>query len=133
MNHLHEKDIPIIKNAMKIFKDRLLQYSDKNCLNLSYANRRRLEISRAIVSKPKLLLLDEPTAGMNPNETFELQSIIAKLRNTGITIIIIEHKLYFLEDLVDRAIVIAEGRIIAEGQIEKIRKKDEVIKAYMGL
>jgi branched-chain amino acid transport system ATP-binding protein len=118
--------------ALSHFGERLSEYVDDPCSALSYANRRRLEVARSLTPVPKLVLLDEPTAGMNPYETFELNSLIVRLRRQGISFLIIEHKLFFLEDLADRIIVLAKGRKIAEGRVEEIRNDSEVIRTYLG-
>jgi len=121
-----------IAATLKIFDKNLKDSYDFNCLSLSYANRRRLEFARALVSHPKLIFLDEPTAGMNPKETLELQSIISKLRKQGLSFVIIEHKLFFLEDLVNRIIVLNEGKKIAEDSVESIRINKDVLQVYFG-
>jgi branched-chain amino acid transport system permease protein len=100
--------------------------------SLSYANRRRVEIARALASDPKLLLLDEPTAGMNPAETLELAEQIKGLNRLGLTIVLIEHKLAVVVNLADRVIVLDHGEKIAEGSPAEIRRDEEVIRAYLG-
>jgi branched-chain amino acid transport system ATP-binding protein len=114
------------------FGDRLLPRIDQPAYSLSYANRRRVEIARALALKPRLLLLDEPTAGMNPNETAEMQALIAELKAEGLTILLIEHKLDMVMRLSDRIIVMDEGRKIAEGAGEEVRNDSRVIEAYLG-
>jgi ABC-type branched-subunit amino acid transport system ATPase component len=120
------------ESALKNFGQRLLPRKLDHCSSLSFANHRRLEIARALVKDPLLLLLDEPTAGMNPKETYEFQEIIYRMKKRGISILIIEHKLYFLEDLADRIIVLAQGNKIAEGTPPEIRENVLVKKVYWG-
>src|ERR1043166_3548908 len=99
---------------------------------LSYANRRRLEIARALVSEPTLLLLDEPTAGMNPTETLELTDQIRSLREAGITILLIEHKLGVVNEIADHVVVLDHGEKIAEGAPAEVHRNEEVLRAYLG-
>jgi branched-chain amino acid transport system permease protein len=99
---------------------------------LSYANRRRLEIARALVSEPLLLLLDEPTAGMNPTETLELTDQIRSLRERGVTILLIEHKLSVVNEIADTVVVLDHGEKIAEGTPAEIHSNREVLRAYLG-
>jgi len=100
--------------------------------NLSYGDQRRLEIARALATEPKLILLDEPAAGMNPKETANLMELIKRIRDTGITVIIIEHDMKVVMEISDRIIVLDYGKKIAEGKAEEIRKDPKVIQAYLG-
>jgi branched-chain amino acid transport system permease protein len=99
---------------------------------LGYANRRRVEIARALASRPKILLLDEPTAGMNPAETLELAEQIKSLHRLGLTILLIEHKLDVVTRLADKVVVLDHGQKIAEGTADEVRRDEQVLRAYLG-
>jgi branched-chain amino acid transport system permease protein len=120
------------REILSLFGNRLLPRADHLAASLSYANRRRAEIARALASQPKLLLLDEPTAGMNPAETLELADQIQSLNRHGLTILLIEHKLDVVAMLADQVVVLDHGEKIAEGPPEVVRRDDEVIRAYLG-
>ncbi len=120
------------REILSLFGNRLLPRADHLAGSLSYANRRRTEIARALATQPKLLLLDEPTAGMNPAETLELADQIQSLNHNGLTILLIEHKLDVVAMLADQVIVLDHGEKIAEGPPEAVRRDEEVIRAYLG-
>ena len=115
-----------------IFGNRLLPRLQHLARTLSYANRRRLEIARALVTEPTILLLDEPTAGMNPTETLELTDQIRGLRDRGVTIVLIEHKLNVVNEIADKVIVLDHGDKIAEGTPAEVHSNKEVLRAYLG-
>ncbi len=124
----------IAEETLGFFGTRLVGFRlDQQALALSYANRRRLEMARAMASSPRLLLLDEPTAGMNPRETAEITELIGKMRDEkGFTILLIEHDMRVVRGVSDRVVVIDYGKKIAEGRYEDVARNEEVIEAYLG-
>ncbi|XPV70601.1 MAG: ABC transporter ATP-binding protein [Halarcobacter sp.] len=109
------------------------KFADELATSLSYGQQRKVEIARALATSPKLLLLDEPAAGMNPNETKELAHLLFDIRDKyNVTILLIEHDMKFVNHLCDRVMVLDYGKTIFEGKIEDAIKDEEVIKAYLG-
>ncbi len=117
---------------LSLFGERLTPRLEQAAYRLSYANRRRVEIARALALQPRLLLLDEPTAGMNPTETAEMLEFIRLLKQRGLAILLIEHKLSLVMQLSNYVIVMDNGQKIAEGPPETIRNNERVIEAYLG-
>ena len=121
-----------VDNIIAMFGNRLTPRLRQTVSGLSYANRRRVEIARALASRPRILLLDEPTAGMNPAETLELAEQIKSLHDLGLTILIIEHKLDVVTKLASNVIVLDHGDKIAEGTPDQVRRDEQVLTAYLG-
>lgn len=124
----------LAQEKLAFFGERLVGYRHQQpAYSLSYANRRRLEIARAMMTEPQLLLLDEPAAGMNPNETLEVTELIGKLRNElDLTIILIEHDMSVVGGISDRVIALNHGEKIAEGTFDSVATDPLVIEAYLG-
>ncbi len=124
----------LAEEKLSFFGQRLVGYRwDQPAYSLSYANRRRLEIARAMATEARLLLLDEPAAGMNPAETHEMTELIGKLREEGYTILVIEHDMHVVEGISDRVVALDHGEKIAEGTFDAVATDPRVIEAYLGL
>jgi ABC-type branched-subunit amino acid transport system ATPase component len=122
------------EERLGFFGQRLMGYRwNQPAYSLSYANRRRLEIARATATRPRILLLDEPAAGMNPVETHEITELIGQLRTEGgYTILVIEHDMHVVEGISDRVIALDHGEKIAEGTFEQVATDPRVVEAYLG-
>jgi branched-chain amino acid transport system ATP-binding protein len=123
-----------VEKVLELFGDRLAPRRDHPAFSLSYANRRRLEIARALVAGPRYLLLDEPAAGMNPSETIEIGNLLKDLRQLqpSLGILLIEHKLSLVRELADRVIVLNQGEILIEDSPARALDHPEVVEAYLG-
>jgi len=130
-----EKEIEALaEQRLAFFGERLMGYRwDQPAYSLSYANRRRLEIARATATNARLLLLDEPAAGMNPVETHEITQLIGELRSKGgYTILVIEHDMHVVEGISDRVIALDHGIKISEGTFDHVATDPRVVEAYLG-
>ena len=134
MRHEEAEIERLAEERLSFFGQRLMGYRwDQPAYSLSYANRRRLEIARATAAKPRLLLLDEPAAGMNPVETHEMTELIGRLREeAGYTILVIEHDMHVVEGISDRVVALDHGVKIAEGTFEQVATDPRVVEAYLG-
>lgn len=130
----YKSEASIYENAMELLdKFNLLDKKNELAKNLPYGEQRKLEIARALASKPKLLLLDEPAAGMNPVETRELRELINWIRDVyNLTIILIEHDMSLVMNICDEILVFDYGSLVAKGTPKEIRNNERVIKAYLG-
>jgi ABC-type branched-subunit amino acid transport system ATPase component len=124
----------LAEEVLSFFGQRLMGYRwDQPAYVLSYANRRRLEIARALATRPRLLLLDEPAAGMNPNETHEVTELIGRLRSElGLAVLVIEHDMHVVQGISDRVIALDHGVKIAEGSFGTVATHPAVVEAYLG-
>ena len=124
----------LAEEQLSFFGERLKGYRwDQPAYSLSYANRRRLEIARAMATRPRILLLDEPAAGMNPVETHEIAELIGRLRSEGgYTILVIEHDMHVVEGISDRVVALDHGIKIVEGTFEQVATDPRVVEAYLG-
>ena len=133
LNYAEEKRMR--ERAMELLRIvDLADVKDEKATSLPYGKQRRLEIARALATRPKLLLLDEPAAGMNPQETEELSDFIVRIKEQfGLTVFMIEHHMNLVMDISDRIYVIDFGKLIAEGTPAAIQSNPAVIAAYLGV
>jgi branched-chain amino acid transport system ATP-binding protein len=110
----------------------LRQFSDELARNLPYGDQRRLEIARALATDPSVLLLDEPTAGMNAQETEATRQLIFAIRELGVSVVVIEHDTKFIFTLCDRVLVLVQGEVLVEGRPDQVRGDPRVVEAYLG-
>jgi ABC-type branched-subunit amino acid transport system ATPase component len=124
----------LTEEVLGFFGERLAGYRwEQPAYSLSYANRRRLEIARALATRPKVLLLDEPAAGMNPNETLEVSEVIGRLRDElSLAILVIEHDMHVVEGISDRVVALDHGVKVTEGPFDHVANHPAVVEAYMG-
>ena len=124
----------LAEEVLSFFGQRLAGYRwNQPAYSLSYANRRRLEIARALATRPRMLLLDEPAAGMNPNETHEVTEVIGRLRDElGVGILVIEHDMHVVAGVSDRVVALDHGVKIAEGSFDEVANHPAVVEAYLG-
>jgi branched-chain amino acid transport system ATP-binding protein len=126
-----EKAVALRIDEVLDFVD-LRQSRDELVRNLPYGRQKVLEIARALMARPKLLLLDEPAAGLNSAEKEQLMRLVGRIRDTGVSVLLIEHEMAFVEGLSDRVFVLNYGKKIAQGSFAEIKRDQAVIEAYLG-
>ena len=130
---LKQREGTIERQALDLLEEfSLISLSGEMAGNLPYGLQRLVEILRSLNSSPRLLMLDEPAAGMNPQEALHLMGVVEKIRNKGITVLLVEHNMDVVMEISDRIVVLNYGKKIAEGSVEEIQKNPDVIAAYLG-
>lgn len=130
---LKARDRALHTEAVELMKFVGLEaYATARADSMSYGALKRLEIARALAMKPRLLFLDEPAAGLNPKETIEVDTLIRKVADTGVTVVLVEHDMKMVMNLSDRILVLDYGRKLAEGTAAEVRRNPDVIAAYLG-
>jgi branched-chain amino acid transport system ATP-binding protein len=133
-SYIKEEDDLYNKSIELLKKVELDEYTNEKAGSLPYGKQRKLEIARALATNPKLILLDEPAAGMNPQESHELVNFIRQIRDEfGVTVFLIEHDMKVVMEICERILVLDYGKTIAEGVADEIKNNPEVIKAYLGV
>ncbi|MFC4030414.1 ABC transporter ATP-binding protein [Streptomyces polygonati] len=129
----HKAEAKSRQRAMELLEfTGLAEKAEHLARNLPYGEQRKLEIARALASEPGLLLLDEPTAGMNPQETRATEELVFAIRDQGIAVLVIEHDMRFIFNLCDRVAVLVQGQLLVEGTSEVVQRDERVIAAYLG-
>jgi len=126
----NKRIVSIIDEALELVG--MLEVKNELVKNLPYGRQKVLEIARAVVAKPKLLLFDEPAAGLNKAESEDLMNIVRRIKDTGVSILLVEHEMPFVSGLADKVFVINYGRLIVEGTFNEIKQDPKVIDAYLG-
>jgi ABC-type branched-subunit amino acid transport system ATPase component len=132
-NSVRAREEAVIEDAWKLAKQlNLAHVANNRAADLSGGQKKLVELGRALLGQPKLLLLDEPMAGVNPALAVELGKYLLTIRDQGVTILVIEHNMSFIRQICDHVIVLASGKVLAEGQFEEIRANEVVQSAYLG-